>query len=249
MHEIEKVGEYVFSSNISVQVLEHKEHGLMFAAFSVAEKLGYSNPRDAVYTHCKRLIKLDSSVHRHLSDIEGLSITHGITLIKESDLYRLIMRSTLPEAEAFQDWVCEEVLPQIRKSGFYSIEQKYLTEQKELQDQLNNLSSMLLKNTHSRISALEKQSDGTSRLTQKDRRLVDIEQSLLGNYTMQACSLSKTISLLKQYNITIPEFIRLKDGRVLKGLYKDISIDLKLSAKDVIERIRCENGQDLLDFT
>ena len=33
------------------------------------------------------------------------------TIIPESDVYRLIMRSKLPEAEQFQDWVCEEVLP------------------------------------------------------------------------------------------------------------------------------------------
>lgn len=40
--------------------------------------------------------------------------------IPESDLYRLIMRSNLPSAERFQNWVVEEVLPQIRKTGSYS---------------------------------------------------------------------------------------------------------------------------------
>lgn len=39
--------------------------------------------------------------------------------IPESDLYRLVMSSKLPDAVRFQDWVCEEVLPQIRKTGGY----------------------------------------------------------------------------------------------------------------------------------
>jgi len=42
-----------------------------------------------------------------------------MTIIPESDLYRLIMKSQLDSAEKFQDWVCEEVLPTIRKTGGY----------------------------------------------------------------------------------------------------------------------------------
>lgn len=40
-------------------------------------------------------------------------------IIPESDVYRLVMRSNLPDAERFQDWVVEEVLPSIRKAGGY----------------------------------------------------------------------------------------------------------------------------------
>ena len=41
------------------------------------------------------------------------------TFISEQNLYRLVMRSDKPQAEPFQDWVCGEVLPQIRKTGGY----------------------------------------------------------------------------------------------------------------------------------
>lgn len=44
-----------------------------------------------------------------------------MTFINEANLYRVIMRSDKPQAEAFQDWVCEEVLPSIRKTGKYSM--------------------------------------------------------------------------------------------------------------------------------
>jgi len=40
--------------------------------------------------------------------------------VNEPNLYRVIMRSDKPQVEAFQDWVCEEVLPTIRKQGYYS---------------------------------------------------------------------------------------------------------------------------------
>ena len=40
-------------------------------------------------------------------------------LIPERDVYRLIMRSRLPAAEEFEDWVVGTVLPSIRKNGGY----------------------------------------------------------------------------------------------------------------------------------
>ena len=43
----------------------------------------------------------------------------ALTAVSESGLYKLIMRSDKPEAKAFQDWVTKEVLPSIRKTGGY----------------------------------------------------------------------------------------------------------------------------------
>jgi len=42
--------------------------------------------------------------------------------LKESGVYWLALRSTKPEAQRFTRWVCEEVLPSIRKNGFYQSE-------------------------------------------------------------------------------------------------------------------------------
>lgn len=46
--------------------------------------------------------------------------------INEQNLYKVIMRSDKPHAEPFQDWVCGEVLPTIRKTGSYSLPSGYL---------------------------------------------------------------------------------------------------------------------------
>lgn len=43
--------------------------------------------------------------------------------VNESGLYNLIFRSNKPEAKPFKRWVTHDVLPSIRKTGSYSVEQ------------------------------------------------------------------------------------------------------------------------------
>jgi hypothetical protein len=72
-----------------------------------------------------------------LDATEKARVPHGLiggkggnqlTLISESGLYKLIMRSDKPEAKAFQDWVTKVVLPAIRKDGGYVMgEEKVVT--------------------------------------------------------------------------------------------------------------------------
>lgn len=69
------------------------------------------------------------NILRHLSpdekrvtpqEVRALTRTHHrSSIISESGLYKLIMRSDKPEARAFQDWVTKVVLPSIRKDGGY----------------------------------------------------------------------------------------------------------------------------------
>ncbi|WKD48414.1 BRO-N domain-containing protein [Microbulbifer spongiae] len=68
----------------------------------------YSKPENAIKRHCK---------HQTTTPKQGGGF---LTLIPESDLYRLVFRSKLKSAEKFADWVFEEVLPAIRKTGYYS---------------------------------------------------------------------------------------------------------------------------------
>ena len=48
--------------------------------------------------------------------------SRGMKIINEAGLYSLVLRSRKPEAEAFQDWVVEDVLPSIRKTGSYGLQ-------------------------------------------------------------------------------------------------------------------------------
>ncbi|MFK5923245.1 MAG: BRO family protein [Verrucomicrobiota bacterium] len=80
-----------------------------FVAKDISDALGYENSRDAIIRYCKGVEKLDTLKKGG----------HAQSIIPESDLFRLIMRSKLPAAEQFQDWVVEEILPSIRKTGSY----------------------------------------------------------------------------------------------------------------------------------
>lgn len=42
-----------------------------------------------------------------------------LVFVNEPALYKMIFRSNKPAAEQFANWVCEEVLPSIRKNGFF----------------------------------------------------------------------------------------------------------------------------------
>lgn len=98
-----------------------------FPAVKMAEALGYSNASDALKKHCKSLIKLNYRETRELKIDDLASINHGLQLIGESDLYRLIMSSKLPSAVAFQDWIVEEVIPSINATGGYGAAQAGVT--------------------------------------------------------------------------------------------------------------------------
>lgn len=91
-----------------------------FAGSDVAKALGYAKPQDAISRHCKHSVK-------HGVPINGNGNIVEMNFISESDLYRLTMKSQLPSAEKFSDWVFEEVLPSIRKNGGYIKNQEEMT--------------------------------------------------------------------------------------------------------------------------
>lgn len=96
----------------SVRVTMNESSEPVFCAKDVAMALGYSDTADAIKRHCKSGEKV---FHPHVNGVGGTNIIY----IPEKDVYRLIMRSNLQDAEKFQDWVCDEVLPSIRKHGAY----------------------------------------------------------------------------------------------------------------------------------
>jgi prophage antirepressor-like protein len=81
-----------------------------FNANDICNVLGYANSRDALSKHCRSggVAKRDTPTE---SGIQEMSF------INEGNLYRLIVKSRKPEAEKFEQWVMEEVLPSIRKTG------------------------------------------------------------------------------------------------------------------------------------
>ena len=57
--------------------------------------------------------------HKGVNPIDTLGGVQQMNTVDEPGLYRLILRSDKPQAEAFMEWITAEVLPAIRKSGGY----------------------------------------------------------------------------------------------------------------------------------
>ena len=81
-----------------------------FSAVDVTRILGYKNSAQAV---------ADNVSPKHIRQICLGEKGRSPTFISEPGLYELILKSRLPAAVEFKDWVCEEVLPAIRKTGRY----------------------------------------------------------------------------------------------------------------------------------
>lgn len=85
-----------------------------FVAKDVCEILTIANHKDAI-----KVLDDDEKGVGKVYPLSGKGGLQSTSIISESGLYALIMRSNKPEAKAFRKWVTAEVLPAIRKKGFY----------------------------------------------------------------------------------------------------------------------------------
>lgn len=147
-------------SNIRTLTIDNEPY---FVGKDVAEVLGYKKPRNAIKTHVRDKHKKDAPIQ---GDLGGLQ---EMTIISEPGLYSLVLKSKAPQAEQFQDWVTEEVLPTIRKHGAYATENK-------LEEMLNDPQTMIttlqrLKEEQDKRKALEVEVE-----TQTEARLMAEQQ-------------------------------------------------------------------------
>ena len=173
----------------NIQVFDNPEFGavrtleengtILFCATDAAKALGYANPRDAVGRHCRGVVKRDG--------VSQTTNQHGVTtnqtvemsFIPESDLYRLIFSSKLPNAEKFTDWVTGEVMPSIRKNGGYIAGQEELSPQ-ELMAKALLVANKTLADREARISELTVQNQIMAPKAEYFDALVD--RNLLTNF-------------------------------------------------------------------
>ena len=86
-----------------------------FVGKDITEILGYSNSRKALIDHV-------DEEDKGVTKCDTLGGKQDLTVINESGLYSLILKSKLPTAKKFKRWVTSEVLPTIRKHGMYATE-------------------------------------------------------------------------------------------------------------------------------
>jgi anti-repressor protein len=117
------------------------DNDIWFVASDVTRILGYLDGRKAVLTHTKGGFK------KKLPTKGGMQ---ELTLINESDLYSLVLKSDTKNSKQFQEWVTSKVLPSIRKTGSYSVSLK-----KELS--IEEMTLLVIQNMQSKIADQQKQ--------------------------------------------------------------------------------------------
>ena len=114
-----------FNNNqVRTQTLNNEPY---FCLRDVCSALGLKNSKDREFNNGVESFYLIDSMGRE----------QQATFINEPNLYRLIFRSNKPQAQAFADWVYNEVLPSVRKTGSYGV--PVLTEDKAVMKAIGGL--------------------------------------------------------------------------------------------------------------
>ena len=109
--------------NNELEIFKNEEFGeirtievddkIYFVASDVAKSLAYKNTSKAIKDHCRWVTK------RYIPHPQNKNKKLEVNTIPEGDIYRLVANSELPNAEKFESWIFDEVLPTIRKTGGY----------------------------------------------------------------------------------------------------------------------------------
>lgn len=137
-----------------------ENENILFCASDIAKALGYSKPADAVSAHCRYTVKCGIPHPQGKGTLE-------MNFIPEGDVYRLIIRSKLHSAQNFERWLFDKVLPSIRRTGSYSIEQKPMSQIDILKGAIN-----LLAEQSAEIKTIKNIS------TAQNNRIGDIERDI-----------------------------------------------------------------------
>lgn len=209
------------TKDFKIQVFKHPQFGEirvtgtsdepLFCLVDICKVLELNNTSMA-----KRKLKATGikifEVRSELTNKHGKTIAFmdNLTFISEQNFYRLIMRSTKPMAEPFQDWVCGEVLPFIRKHGGY-----ILTHEGDTDEDIRRRAEEVLKATLEQKDKLIREQNML--LGQKNKQLAEQEteidrllpKALYADNVLDSISCYTTTQIAKELGMTAQELNRL----------------------------------------
>lgn len=146
----------------------------------------------------------------------------SMTLVSESGLYSLVMRSRKPESKAFRKWVTSEVLPSIRKTGSYDINSRPLTQAEIILASAQQLVAheRTIREHDSRIEVLESENK------EKDRIIETMKEELKEFRDEEEYYTAKAAMIMYGYTqISEPEASAV--GRKLSSLSREMGYEKK----------------------
>lgn len=202
--------------NLEILTVDDKQ---WFPAIRVAEVLGYTNPRDAINRHAK-----PRGVVKH-DVIDSMGRKQNKKFIDEGNLYRLITKSKLPQAEQFEEWVFEEVLPSIRKKGSYQVPQ-------------NSMEALELMFQATKETKKEVDSIKSDVIDLKENQRLDP-----GEYNYLSSVISKRVNFIKK------QYALINSRKVNSELFKDINTEVKrMTGVQTRSQLKQKHFNDVLDM-
>lgn len=179
------------------------------------------------------------------------TLTNGgiqaMIFVNEANLYKCVFQSRKPYAEAFQDWVCDEVLPAIRKTGSYSVMKEPLSPAEALlvQVQLMVDHERKLKQLQTNVSAVEKRLDDLDAEREENTKLLNAVE--LSDESAPAISMRNHVrKLVNQYATKKNVKHQQVWDKIYEQLYYIYGISIRARKRkngetlmDVAERIGC----------
>ena len=137
---------YILFDNIVISIIIDNTDKLWFNANMITKAIGYKDSKDAIKIHIAKNEKIQFKFINHSNT--NIKQQPQTLYISEAGLYKLILRSKLQKAQIFADWVTNDVLPSIRKYGYYKMKKSYEGEKTELLERINYLEKQqkLMKN-------------------------------------------------------------------------------------------------------
>ena len=112
--------------------------------------------------------------------IDNLGRSQQALFISVQNLYKVIMRSDKPQAEPFQDWVCGDVLPTIRRTGGYIKTTEEMTDT-EILAKAMLVAQNTIEKRNERIAQLEAENDGQKQLIAQMKKGNDYLNAILAS--------------------------------------------------------------------
>lgn len=106
-------------------------------ANDVVKALGYKNTSDAISKHCRSIVKYD------IPHPQNINKSLEVNIIPQGDVIRLITKCPLPNADRFESWIFDEVIPQVLNTGSY-IQNNKLAEQQAIAKVMENADEDML---------------------------------------------------------------------------------------------------------
>ena len=136
---------YILFENTIITVIIDNSDKLWFNSGQLSKAIGYINYIKAIKQHTDHN---DRKQLQHINHSTNIKQHPQTIYLSESGMYKLMLKSKMKKAELFSDWITNDVLPSIRKYGYYKMKKSYEGEKTELIERINYLEKQhkLMKN-------------------------------------------------------------------------------------------------------